>query len=310
MKKVLSAILSILCVLTVCVSCKDNSSSEPICSFVDDSGKIVNLFQKPKKVAALFSSFAEMWNLIGGETSITVYESVERGIVPQDTLIVDGGAGKQIDVELLVSYKPDFVIASLDVLKQVETVEFLKRQNIPCALFRVENFLDYKSAMQRLCLVTENHELFDKNVTQVESEINAQKSRISKDNSKSILFLRAFSTGVKAKGRKDNFVCQMLSELHAVNIADETPLLLNTLSEEVILSKNPQIIFVSTMGNIQSAKDYVNGYLSGTLSPISAVKNNQVYFLDKNYFQYKPNNRWGHSYKILVDILLGEYEKQ
>ena len=129
MKKVLSAILSILCVLTVCVSCKDFNLETPICSFVDDSGQTVNIYQKPKKVAVLFSSYAEMWNLIGGETSITVYESVERGIVPQGTLIVDGGAGKQIDVELLVSYKPDFVIASLDVLKQVETVEFLKRQN-------------------------------------------------------------------------------------------------------------------------------------------------------------------------------------
>ncbi|MBR6737856.1 MAG: ABC transporter substrate-binding protein [Clostridia bacterium] len=307
MKRILCLIFTIFSAL-LSVSCFKIDLGEPICVFLDNSGYEVKLYSKPKNVAVLFSSFAEMWNLAGGHTSITVGESVERGFVPQGTKLVDGGAGKQINVELLVSYKPDFVIASSDIPKQVEAVSFLRSQGVPCALFKVDSFLDYKNAMQKLTQVTENQTAYETNVLQVENEIANQKQRINATNAKKILFLRAFSTGAKAKASNDNFVCKMLNELYAENIADEAPVLLDGLNEEVILINNPEIIFISTMGSEQSAKNYIENYFSTTLSSLSAVKNNSFYYLDKNLFHFKPNARWYLAYKTLIDIILNEYE--
>ena len=68
----------------------------------------------------LFSSFADVWETAGGRVDITVGESVERGFAPEDVLLVDDGAGKTINQELLLSYEPDFVICSADLEEQGE----------------------------------------------------------------------------------------------------------------------------------------------------------------------------------------------
>ena len=48
-------------------------------SFTDSLGETVELSKRPENVAVLFSSFAEMWTLAGGEVAGTGGESIERG---------------------------------------------------------------------------------------------------------------------------------------------------------------------------------------------------------------------------------------
>ena len=84
-------------------------------SFTDSLGETVELPKRPENVAVLFSSFAEMWTLAGGEVAVTVGETIERGFAPADAALVDEGAGKSINLELLISLKPDFVICSADI---------------------------------------------------------------------------------------------------------------------------------------------------------------------------------------------------
>ena len=64
-------------------------------SFKDSAGETIVLQEKPERVAVLFSSFAELWQLAGGTVAVTVGESVERGFVPEGTPLVDDGAGKR-----------------------------------------------------------------------------------------------------------------------------------------------------------------------------------------------------------------------
>jgi iron complex transport system substrate-binding protein len=87
-------------------------------TFTDHCGNEIVLSQQPQKVAVLFSSFADIWVTAGGSVDVTVGESVERGFAPSDVILVDSGAGKSIDTELLIASKPDFVICSADVPAQ------------------------------------------------------------------------------------------------------------------------------------------------------------------------------------------------
>lgn len=68
-----------------------------------------------RKTAVLFSSLAEVWIKAGGDVDITVGEAVERGFAKEGTPLVDSGAGKSINIELLLSYKPSLVIYSSDI---------------------------------------------------------------------------------------------------------------------------------------------------------------------------------------------------
>ena len=146
-----SGLLALVTALLLLCSCSVQPiSEEKQISFTDSMNHLVSLDKTPETVAVLFSSYAEIWNLAGGTVSVTVGESVERGFAPQETPLVDDGAGKTIDMELLLAAQPDFVIGSADIDAQVEACGLLRQAGIPAALFRVDTFSDYLS-MLKIC---------------------------------------------------------------------------------------------------------------------------------------------------------------
>ena len=102
------------------IGCAKAEEKEPFITFTDSVGKEVTLYNQPENVAVLFSSFADMWSLAGGKVSVTVGESIERGICESSVLLVDKGAGKSINLDLLISYKPKIEL----VMKELEKVDF------------------------------------------------------------------------------------------------------------------------------------------------------------------------------------------
>ena len=120
------------------------------------------------------------------------------------------------------------------------------------------------------------------------------------------MFIRAGSkySATKAKTAEDNFVCVMLKELGTYNIAENAPILLDGLSLEEIIEKDPYFIFISTMGDEEAAKSYMNGVLSeSTWRELSAVREGRYTYLEKDLFQYKPNSRWAEAYRKLFEML-------
>ena len=79
----------------------------------------------------------------------------------------------------------------------------------------------------------------------------------------------------------------------------------NEASFEFVVEKDPDYIFVTTMGDEQKALDYLNGLIgeNPAWSELSAVKEDRYVVLPKDLFHYKPNNRWGESYQYLGKIL-------
>lgn len=276
-------------------------------AFQDDAGNQITLYQKPERVAVLFSSYAEIWELAGGSVSITVGESIERGFAGENALLVDKGAGKTIHTEELIAAEPDFVIGSTDLAEQVEVCSLLCSLGIPSAVFRVETFQDYANMMSICCSITGCTDNFRHYVSDVEQEIHDVLASIPEsDQPKRILFIRCGSSAssTKAKTAQNHFVCDMLEELGTYNIAENAPVLLDGLSMEEILMENPEYIFFSTMGNEDAARAYMEQLLqTEPWQALDAVKNDHYVYLPKNLFQFKPNHRWGEAYHYLSEIL-------
>ena len=313
--KKLRLFLTVLLSVFLLASCADKSARDgeaaPYYSFTDSVGNKVVLGQKPQNVAVLFSSFADVWQTAGGEIEITVGESIERGFAAEDTKLVDEGAGKSINTELLLSYEPDFILASADIEAQVKAAKQLSDAGIPTALFHVECFDDYL-AMLKICTdITENADAYQTFGVDVKSEIDAlmdERKDIPLSEQPQILFIRAGSSysSTKAKTAEDHFACQMLKELGTVNIAEKAPLLLDGLSLEEILLADPDYIFISTMGKEQAAKEYMNSVLEDeTWQTLSTVRNGNYVYLPKDLFQFKPNARWAEAYRYLAALLDG-----
>ena len=158
-KKNLYLLFLLLILLMMLSSCSQSDTSAPdlpppsaewTYSFTDSTGNEVTLTKRPETVAVLFSSYAEIWSLAGGTVSVTVGESIERGFAFENTPLVDEGAGKLIDHELLLAAQPDFIIGSADIEAQADACRVLSSAGIPAALFRVDTFEDYLS-MLKIC---------------------------------------------------------------------------------------------------------------------------------------------------------------
>lgn len=308
LKKSLSLFFALTLAFSL-VACAPRETTEPqedVYTFTDDSGTEVTLSKNPQKVAVLFSSYADIWSLAGGEVAITVGESVERGLAPEGALLVDDGAGKTINTELLVSYQPDFVICSADIEAQVSAADLLRKAGIPCGVFRVEQFSDYLK-MLRICTdITGNEGAYQHNGIEVAERIDKLLKGVEGETGKDILFIRSGSSNnsAKAKTDKENFVCVMLKELGTYNIAENAPVLLDGLSVEEILTADPDYIFISTMGKEDAAKAYMDGVLAGEdWGQLTAVREGDYCYLPKELFQFKPNARWDEAYRYLIDLL-------
>ena len=250
-KSIIIAVVIVVLLIFISGAVETNKpeSSGEYFTFTDSEGEIVELSHKPQKTAVLFSSLAECWIEAGGEVYVTVGESVERGLVKEETELVDKGAGKTVDTEKLISLEPDFVICSADIASHRDVASALKKAKIPVAMLRMDTFEDYLTILRTLTKITgktENYEQFGENA---KSEIEQIISGGKRENNPKILFVRSGSSYSSAKAKKadDNFAAKILEDLGCVNIADKAETLLDNLSAEVILKENPQYIFVSVM---------------------------------------------------------------
>ena len=270
------------------------SQNREAVTFVDDLGREVTV-ESHERVATLIGSFTDIWLLAGGEVTAAANDSWESLGLDLGEDVVKLGSILSPDVEQLIAAEPDLVIASANTDADVELEELLEQAGITVVYFAVSDFSEY---------------LHEKNGLAVQEQIEAVKQRID-GSSPTVLFLRASSSSVKAKGSSGNVCGEMLAELGCINIADSDSDLLEDLSMEAIIAADPEYIFVTTQGtDYEAAMKNVEELLvsNPAWASLSAVKNGEYYVLDKRLFNLKPNAYWGDAYEILADILYPEGE--
>ena len=305
MKKLCNLVALLLALSLLFVACekKNGPSAAKGIAFTDSTGNEVILQKAPEHVAALLSSFADIWRLAGGEIAVTVGESVERGICEEGVTLVDKGAGKSVNTEVLIASAPDLVILSADIPAQVEAGALCRAAGIPVAEMRVECFSEYL-AMLKICTdLTGRSDLYELYGTAQAAQIDALITNKPLNGSR-ILFVRAGTSArsAKPKASADHFAAAMLKELGATNIADGAPLLSDGLSMEYILAEDPDRIYFTAMGDEAASRAFVEQMLqSPEWQALTAVKEGKYTFLPKENFHYKPNASWAQSYALLCE---------
>lgn len=311
MIKLLSAILSVLMLLCVsgCTTQSTVFNNQDGVSITDCLGNTCVL-DSSSKIVVCYGSFAECLQLSGLEpVGVTSDATDDHNLTfPKSTAIV--GSVKSVNLETIIQLEPDYIILSADLSAHLKLESSLKSLKLNYGYFRIDSFDDYDNLMAKLCEVSGRDDLYRKNVVNVKENISAIKASFPKNSSKSALLIRAFSTGIKAKG-DDNLAGQILNEMGIHNIVDENPSFLQSISLEEILIQNPDYIFVLTMGDEQEALRYLEQELQNNRfwQSLNAVKQGNYIILPKNLFHYKPNNRWDDSYEYLAKIIFPEISR-
>lgn len=315
-----SKLLILLLCLSLLASCAKPAEPEAAVqpaewnavTVTDDLGTAVTLEKQPQRVACLIGSFAETWQLAGGEMAAAVRDAWDDFDLGLGEDVINLGKYQDVNMEILFAAEPDLVIASANTKGQMELKETLQNAGIPVLYFSVYGFEDYLRMLEVCTQITDRPDLYEENGLKVQQNIEkikqAAQEAVEKQGAPRVLFIRAAASFVRAKGSDDTVLGLMLKDLGCINIADGSDLL-EDLSLEKIIEEDPDKIFIVQQGNDtegtqQALKDALTG--NPAWAGLTAVKEDRVYMMDRKLFHFKPNNRWDQSYAQLEQILYGE----
>ena len=290
----------------------NSQKNENTFTFTDALNREITISKNPKRTAALIGSFADVWQISGGEICASVDDAWDDFGLDLPDAVNLGGAHSP-SFEALLSANPDFVIASASTAADVEMKEQLDNAGITVAYFDVDNFDDYLKMLDICTEITGRKDLYKQNGLDVKTKIDEIKSDFAAKNlsekERTVLILRASSGFVKAKGSEGTILGEILADLGCKNIADSDKSLLENLSVESVIRSEPYRIFVVTMGNdTDAALDNLKRMIeeNPAWGQLGAVKENRLHIMEKRLFNIKPNEEWAVAYEKLAKILSGE----
>lgn len=311
MKRILIFVLLISCLLSGCSAKEQPAATESAAAvtFTDDLGRTVTV-TRPQRVACLLGSFAQVWVLAGGEVCATADDAWDDFGLELRSDCINLGGTKHLSLELLLSSQPDFIIASTNTRQNMELQQTLEATGIPVAYFDVFDFSDYLRLLDICTDITDCKDRYETYGTAVQQEIDAvisrSRQRLETEPAPTVLFLRASASAVHVKNSEGVVLGDILKTLGCINIADSDTTLLENLSVERILEADPDFIFVVQQGdNAEGTREYVRQFLQEhpAWAQLTAVKNDNVHFMEKHLFGLKPNHRWGQAYAMAEEIL-------
>lgn len=266
--------------------------------------------EAPERVISLHGSYAQAWLLAGGTLIGTSEDAINERNIDLDESVSIIGTTKNPNMELIIELEPDLVFYSLDTQAQMDAAKKLTEMGVRCQGYSVTTYQEYLEMMKSMCEITNRSDLYENQLKMLDEPIKNMLKTAQADEQfgiRTALFLRAFSTDVKAKGSDASTVTgPILSDMGFINIADADDSLLENLTMEAIVEADPDYIFVVTMG---SDDEKAMEMLATTLSEnpawsgLAAVKEDRFIMLDKALFHYKPNNRWVESYAFIYELL-------
>lgn len=287
------------------VSAAGSEVSEAV-AFTDDLGREVSV-AAPERVAAMIGSFADVWCLAGGQGTLVAaagdaWTSFDLGL---DDSVLDLGGVKEPNLEVLLSARPDLVLASCNTAADLELLETLDQAGIAAAYFDIQSFDDYLRMLEICVRLTGCPQNFERYGTQVQKQVEEAVARQHGEPPR-ILCMRTTGSSCKVKGSVDFLLGEMLADLGCANIADSETGLLEELSLEVILAQDPDFIFAVVQGSDPTrAQDMLDKTLlsNPAWQSLTAVKEGRFHVMEHRLYNLKPNAYWGDAYENLANIL-------
>jgi iron complex transport system substrate-binding protein len=276
-------------------------------TFTDDLGNQVNV-NNPQRVIATLSSFAQTWQLAGGQNLVGLTNDAQtEGNVELPANVQYVGNYDTLNLEQIIALEPDFVIlTAASRYKQTDLRDALKDAGINFAYFNVTHFEDYLRMLKVFTDITARPDLYAENGASVQERISAVLAQVpaASGEKPTAFFLITESRGTRVQNG-ETMPGRILTELGAENLADSNPSLLSEFSLEGLIAAEPDYIFVLPMGNSADATAANLATLEGNPAwgDIKAVKDGKYFKVDQEHFLYKPNNHWDESYQIVFDRL-------
>lgn len=301
------AVLAVIFFTTGCGGEKVESVPDKIFAMIeDDDGRKIYLEKKPERIAVTSASFLEPLHEVGG--NIVGRPDSKNNTPDWAKNIPSVGHVYQIDVEKLLSCTPDLVVINKGMNEKL--LDVLEQNKIPALVLDMKTYDDVKREVKIFSQITGNVDKGEEIINGMDTEIKSVLNNMPKKNLRvAILHSTAQGLTVQLDGSIAGCIVKMFGWENIA--AGMTPLENNPdaapYSMETLAAQNPEIIFVTSMGNVDEIKTNMEKSIAenDAWQTINAIKNNRVYYLPQDLFLLSPGLRYPDAVKFISKLIDG-----
>ena len=247
---------------------------------IDDLKRSVDITSKPERVISLIPSITETLISFGLEKEIIAVTNF-CNLPPEVTETKEKiGGPKHLNIDKIISLKPDLVIANAEE-NEKEEIEILEKNNIKIFVTFPKNVDDAINMMKKLSLITWTKEKADIIINKIEKEYYELKNKKKNEHPFKVLNLIWKNPFMSVSG--DTFIGDMLKIIKGKNIFEKSEKRYFNVHIEEIIKEDPEVIILPSEPYKFSKEDTLE---IKSYQEISAVKNDRIFLLDGEIFSW------------------------
>ncbi|MCR5833588.1 MAG: ABC transporter substrate-binding protein [Selenomonadaceae bacterium] len=280
------------------------SSENIFAEVTDDIGRKVILTKKPERIVVTAAGFTEPLHAVGG--NIVGRPDSKNQMPDWAKDLPSVGQVFQIDTERLISCAPDLVIVNKGMNEKL--LPLLDENKIPALVIEMKTYEDVKRGLRTFAKISGDPNKAEELIGAMDNDIAEILNRVPKENLRvAILHSTAQGLSVQLDGSIAGCVVKMFGW---ENVASGmTPLEKNPdaapYSMETLAQQNPEIIFVTSMGNADEIRANMLKAIDENKAwqAIGAVRDNRLYFLPQNLFLLSPGLNYPEAVKKMAQSI-------
>ncbi len=316
MKKNFLMITMLMLILAVMTGCGNDNVAAPkcdsknFCVLTDDAGRKIELAKKPERIVVTSASFIEPLYKVGG--SVVGRPNSKNKSVELAKDAAEIGAVYQIDTEKLLACQPDLVIINKGMNERLSNI--LDENKIPFVIVDLKSYDSVKENISMFAEITGQPDNAKNILDEMDAKIKSVVEKLPNEQ-KRVAILHGTAQGLSVQ--LDNSIAgNVVKILGWENVAsgmkatkdggDTAPYSLETLVEQ-----NPEIIFVTSMGNLDEIKSNMKKMMAENPAwqTIPAVKNNRCYYLPQDLFLLSPGVHYPDAVEYVAKLIYPEIIK-
>lgn len=273
----------------------------------DDVGRTIVLREKPARIVPLSASFLELLYAVDG-TAVGRPSSRQgylANLPEQIAALPDVGFVYNVNIEKLLSLKPDLVIGHQGINDNL--VPILESSGVPVLLIKIRTYEDVKAKLALFGAIVGAPAKAEQHTRELEARINAITSKVPEKAIRvAILHATARSITVALENSLAGSVAKMLNlrNVAAGSKAIEGNLDATPYSMETLVEKDPDMIFITTMGETAEIDKRLKADVESNPAwrSLRAVREGKIHFLPSELFLVNPVLRFDESVLYLAKI--------
>lgn len=310
MKKLLLLMLCLSLFIAGCGGTKETATNgNTYAAITDDTGATVELKEKPKRIVVTSASFLEPLEAVGGADLVVGRPDSKTKMPEYAKNLTSVGKVYQIDTEKVISCSPDLVIVNKGMNEKL--VDTLKANGINTIVLDMKSYEDVKREVGVLAKITGETTKGEQLIADMDNKIAAVKTKIPQDKLR-VSIIHSTNQGLTVQLDK-SIAGSIAAMLGWENVASGlSPLEKNPdaapYSLETLVQQNPEILFVTSMGQIDAIKTSMAETMQNNPAwqTVGAVKTGKVFYLPQDLFLLSPGIHYPDAVETMAKCVYPE----